>query len=211
MQSRSNTYTYVFVIAMAVVSALLLSLVKTGLQERQEFNRTLDVRKNILKTVGVLEPGMSDRDIESLYQKKFSRKSVEGEDGKMHDYYVFGSKDRPEAYVLPVSGKGVWSTINGFIALEADRNTVRGISFYEHGETPGLGGEIEKDRFTREFKGKKIFRDGKLVSITIAKARLPEPSEYAVDGISGASLTTGGINRFLKDDLLNYLMLLRQQ
>jgi len=211
MKSRSNTYTYVFVIAMAVVSALLLSLVKTGLQERQEFNRTLDVRKNILKTVGVLEPGMSDRDIENLYQKKFSRKSVEGEDGKMHDYYVFGSEDRPEAYVLPVSGKGVWSTIKGFLALEADRNTVRGISFYEHGETPGLGGEIEKDRFTREFKGKKIFRDGQLVSITIAKARLPEPSEYAVDGISGASLTTGGINRFLKDDLLNYMMLLRQQ
>lgn len=211
MQSSSNTYTYVFVIAMAVVSALLLSLVKTGLQERQEFNRTLDVRKNILKTVGVLEPGMSGRDIENLYQKKFSRKSVEGEDGKMHEYFVFGSEDHPEAYVLPVSGKGLWSTIKGFLALEADRNTVRGISFYEHGETPGLGGEIEKDRFIREFKGKKIFRDGKLVSITIAKARLPEPSEYAVDGISGASLTTGGINRFLKDDLLNYMMLLRQQ
>jgi len=205
----SNSYTYLFVISMAVVSALLLSVVKTTLHDRQEFNRTLDTRKNIIKTVGALEPGMSGEDIERFFSSKFTKKTMMGADGKEYAYYVFGEEKNPDAYVLPISGKGLWSTIKGFLALEPDRNTVRGISFYEHGETPGLGGEIEKDAFTRQFAGKKIFRDGELVSISIAKAKLPEESDYAVDGISGASLTTGGINRFLKADLMNFLTLLR--
>jgi len=208
MQS-SNSYTYFFVITMAVISALLLSLLKINLQERQEFNKALDTKKNVLKTVGLLEPGMSGRDIEELYATKFTRQTVTDSEGNEREYYTYGLLQNPEGYVLPVSGKGVWSTINGFIALEPDKNTVRGISFYDHGETPGLGGEIEKDAFANRFRGKKIFRDGELVSVTIAKGKLQEESENAVDGISGASLTTGGINTFLRKNLTDYLQLLR--
>jgi len=208
MQS-SNSYTYFFVITMAVISALLLSLLKINLQERQEFNKALDTKKNVLKTVGLLEPGMRGRDVEELYTTKFTRQTVTDSDGNEREYYTYGSFQNPEGYVLPVSGKGVWSTINGFIALEPDKNTVKGISFYDHGETPGLGGEIEKDAFANRFRGKKIFRDGELVSITIAKGKLQEESENAVDGISGASLTTGGINTFLRKNLTDYLQLLR--
>ncbi len=208
MQS-SNSYTYFFVITMAVISALLLSLLKINLQERQDFNKALDTKKNVLKTVGLLEPGMSGRDVEELYTTKFTRQTVTDSDGNEREYYTYGSLQNPEGYVLPVSGKGVWSTINGFIALELDKNTVKGISFYDHGETPGLGGEIEKDAFANRFRGKKIFRDGELVSVTIAKGKLQEESENAVDGISGASLTTGGINTFLRKNLTDYLQLLR--
>ena len=206
----SNSYTYVFVIAMAVVSALLLSLLKINLQDLQEFNKALDTKKNVLKTVGVLEPGMSGKDVEELYTSKFTRQEVRDSEGKEREYYTFGSPQSPEGYVIPVSGKGVWSTINGFIALEPDRNTIKGISFYDHGETPGLGGEIDKDFFASRFVGKKIFRDGKLVSVTIAKSRLQEESEHEVDGISGASLTTGAVNRLLFDNLNAYLQLLKQ-
>jgi len=208
MQS-SNSYTYFFVITMAVISALLLSMLKINLQERQEFNKALDTKKNVLKTVGLLEPGMSGSEVEELYTTKFTRQTVTDSDGNEREYYIYGSLQSPEGYILPVSGKGVWSTINGFIALEPDKNTVKGISFYDHGETPGLGGEIEKDAFANRFRGKKIFRDGELVSITIAKARLEEESEHAVDGISGASLTTGAINTFLRKNLTDYLQLLR--
>lgn len=204
----SNSYTYFFVITMAVISALLLSVMKISLQERQEFNKALDTKKNILKTVGALEPVMSSADVEELYTLKFTRQAVRDSQGNEHRFYIYGSPESPEGYVLPISGKGVWSTINGFIALEPDKNTVKGISFYDHGETPGLGGEIEKDFFTNRFAGKKIFKDGELVSVTIAKGRLQEQSNYAVDGISGASLTTEGINRFLRDNLADYLMLL---
>ncbi len=206
----SNSYTYFFVITMAIVSALLLSVVKINLQERQEFNMVLDTKKNVLKTVGALEPGMSDSEIEDLYTSKFIQQTVPDGDGSEREYYLYGSPESPEGYVLPVSGKGVWSTINGFIALEPDKNTVKGISFYDHGETPGMGGEIEKDFFARRFVGKKIFKDGELVSVTIAKSKLLEQSEHAVDGISGASLTTGSINRFLRADLSDYTRLLRE-
>ena len=204
----SNSYTYFFVTTMAIVSALLLSILKVNLQGRQEFNKVLDTRKNILKTVGVLKPGMSDSEVEELYTSKFTKQAVLGSDGTEREYYIYGLPEQPEGYVLPVSGKGVWSTINGFIALEPDRSTIKGISFYDHGETPGLGGEIEKDFFARRFVGKKIFEDGELVSVTIAKSKLQEPSEYAVDGLSGASLTTEAINRFLRDDLTDYLPML---
>lgn len=207
----SNGYTYFFVIAMAVISALLLSVMKISLQEQQEFNKALDTKKNVLKTVGALELGMSGSDVEELYSSKFIRQSVLDSEGNEREFYIYGSPASPEGYVLPVSGKGVWSTINGFIALDADKNTVKGISFYDHGETPGLGGEIEKDFFTSRFVGKKIFKDGELVSVTIAKSKLQEQSEHAVDGISGASLTTGGINIFLRDNLLDYLQMLKER
>ncbi len=206
----SNSYTYIFVIAMAIVSALLLSVLSTSLQERQEFNKLLDTRKNVLKTVDALEAGMSDMAIEELYQSSFRKKVITDTEGRERVYYLYGSPEKPEGYVLPLSGKGVWSTINGFIALESDRNTIKGISFYDHGETPGLGGEIEKDFFSGRFIGKKIFRDGELVSITIAKNKLMKPSEHAVDGLSGASLTTGAVNSLLREDLEAYLGMLKE-
>lgn len=207
---NSNSYIYFFVVAMAVISALLLSVLKINLREKQEFNKVLDLKKNVLKTAGALEPGMSKSEIEQLYTSKFMKQVIQDMDGNDREYYIYGMPEQPEGYVLPISGKGIWSTINGFLALEPDRNTIKGISFYDHGETPGLGGEIEKDFFAGRFIGKKIFNDGKLVSVTIAKSRLQEPSDHAVDGLSGASLTTGAINRFLRDDLEAYLLLLKE-
>ena len=206
----SNSYTYLFVVTMAVLSALLLSLLKISFEDRVEFNRALDTKKNILKAAGVLEPDMKAMEIEEIYSSKFEKRVLRDDGGVERTYYVIGSSVNPEGYVLPISGKGVWSTINGFIALEPDRNTVRGITFYDHGETPGLGGEIEKDFFTERFVGKKIFRDGELVSVTIAKGRAPEKDEHTVDGISGASLTMNGINSFLREDLTDYLTVLER-
>jgi len=206
----SNRYTYFFVVTMAVLSALLLSLLKIGFQDRVAFNRALDTKKNILKAAGVLDPGMSATETEALYSSKISERTLRDSSGTERVYYIYGSPDDPEGYVLPFSGKGLWSTINGFIALEPDRNTVRGITFYDHGETPGLGGEIEKEYFTGQFAGKKIFRDGDLVSVTIAKGTAQRKDDYTVDGISGASLTTNSINRFLREDLIGYLALLKQ-
>lgn len=198
-----------FVACMALVSALLLSLVKTGLQEQQEFNRELDMKKNIMMAAGAYRAGMNAREVADVFSRGFAMKRLPGAGPDVAAYYIYGNEEVPDAYILPVSGKGLWSTIKGFIALEADVNTVRGISFYEHAETPGLGGEIDKEYFTRRFQGKKIFRDGQLVSVTIAKGMMPEESDYGVDGISGASLTTSGINRFLREDLERYAPLLK--
>lgn len=116
-----------------------------------------------------------------------------------------------EAYIIPISGKGLWGDIYGYFALKPDLNTVEGIRFYKHQETPGLGGEIEKRWFNDQFVGKKIFSDsGEFKSITIVKgeAKLVCPGEeiqHCVDGISGATITGKSVNKFLSADLKEYL------
>ena len=117
-------------------------------------------------------------------------------------------------YVLPVSGKGLWSTLFGFLALDFDKNTVKGITFYQHKETPGLGGEVDKEWFQKNFIGKKIFNlDNDLVSVSVLKGKitmLPEEQRiHAVDGISGATVTSKGLSDFLLRDLTRYEKFLR--
>ncbi len=112
------------------------------------------------------------------------------------------------AYCIPVFGKGLWSTIYGYLALKQDLNTIKGITFYKHGETPGLGAEVATQWFTENFAGKQIFnKDGELVSVEIIKGQVTESTPQAyrkVDGISGATKTCDGVNDFLLKDLEKY-------
>jgi Na+-transporting NADH:ubiquinone oxidoreductase subunit C len=100
--------------------------------------------------------------------------------------------------VLPVRGKGLWSTMYGYVALDADLRTIDGISFYEHGETPGLGGEIENPAGLAGWHGKKIYDAQDKVAIKVAKGAgkaKGEAASYEVDGLSGATLTGNGVER----------------
>lgn len=126
------------------------------------------------------------------------------------NYPVFAMKmgDKITAYSIPIIGKGLWGTIYGYIALADDLNTIKGITFYKHAETPGLGAEIETGWFTRGFKNKKILNDkGELVSIKIIKGKVNPASPtitHEVDGISGATLTGKGVTRLLQESLALY-------
>ena len=116
-------------------------------------------------------------------------------------YPLYKSKD---GIVIPISGKGLWSTLYGYFALEMDMKTVKGIAFYKHGETPGLGAEVEKKWFQNNFIGKKIFdENSNLVSITVYKGSSGDDI-HGVDGISGATVTSNGVTNFLKSILNNY-------
>ncbi len=102
--------------------------------------------------------------------------------------------------ILPVHGYGLWSTLYGFVALNADVNTIAGLGFYEHGETPGLGGEVDNPRWKGLWPGKQVFRDGE-VAISVIKGAVDPNSANAtwqVDGLSGASLTTKGVNNLVQ-------------
>ncbi|NLV25058.1 MAG: Na(+)-translocating NADH-quinone reductase subunit C [Deltaproteobacteria bacterium] len=106
-----------------------------------------------------------------------------------------------EKIILPVYGKGVWSTMYGFIALNNDLTTVEGFSFYEHGETPGLGGEVDNPAWRRSWVGKKAFDDRGKVAIEVLKGAVDPLSPEAVhqiDGLSGASLTTRGVDKLVR-------------
>jgi len=98
--------------------------------------------------------------------------------------------------VLPIEGKGLWSTLYGFLALDADTRTIRGITFYQHGETPGLGGEVDNPKWKALWIGRKAFDSDWKVDISVIKgnAGSPEEDPHHVDGLSGATLTTRGVS-----------------
>lgn len=105
-----------------------------------------------------------------------------------------------EMVVLPVEGSGLWSTLYGFIALDADLQTIQGLTFYEHGETPGLGGEVDNPNWKSKWKRRQAFGDDGLPAITVKKgyAGTPEEDPFQVDGLSGATLTARGVTNLLQ-------------
>lgn len=115
--------------------------------------------------------------------------------------YLVKDGARVQQYVLPVRGKGLWSTLFAYVALDGDLTTIRGISFYEHGETPGLGGEVENSRWQDGWRGKRVYDDrGKIgLNLVKGKAATEEPAKYyQIDGLSGATLTTKGVNNLME-------------
>ena len=103
---------------------------------------------------------------------------------------------QPEMVVLPIQGYGLWGTIYGFLTLESDMNTIKGISFYEHKETPGLGARIEEPEWRAKWSGIHSYDDSGNVATGVSKAG--NPKENWVDGISGATLTGRGVSSMIQ-------------
>ena len=114
-------------------------------------------------------------------------------------YLVENPQGDIEKVILPIRGYGLWSTLYGFIALESDGNTIAGLGFYEHGETPGLGGEVDNPRWKAFWPGKQVYRDGE-VEIGLVKGSV-DPADvdasWEVDGLAGATLTSKGVTNLV--------------
>ncbi|MFQ6612367.1 MAG: NADH:ubiquinone reductase (Na(+)-transporting) subunit C [Fidelibacterota bacterium] len=222
---RSNTYTLVFTSVVTIVLGILLALASTALKDRQELNEEMDVKKHILHSLGITpQKTWTSTDIQSIFNQNITGFVIDNsgivvpgkkpEDLKpdvdihLHPVFIKQSDGVIEGYAVPISGKGLWSTLYGYLAIEPNGKTVKGITFYKHGETPGLGGEVEKDWFQNNFVGKRFIDDQeKLVSIQIVKGKVDETSSEAyhqVDGISGATMTGRGVTKFLKSNLEVY-------
>ncbi len=114
-------------------------------------------------------------------------------------YLVRDASGNLEKIVLPIRGSGLWSTLWGFIALDGDLNTVAGLGFYEHGETPGLGGEVDNPKWKAQWPGKKLTDATGDLLIEVTKGGQADPNSlYQVDGLSGATLTTNGVENLVK-------------
>lgn len=115
-------------------------------------------------------------------------------------YLVESEQGQIEKIILPIHGYGLWSTLYGFIALEADGNTVAGLGFYEHGETPGLGGEVDNPRWKAFWPGKQVYRNGEaaigLVKGSVNPASADAP--WQIDGLAGATLTARGVTNLVQ-------------
>jgi len=224
---HSNRYTLFFVFIITVVLGTLLSVTKENLKLKQEDNLRADVNKTILRSLDFSEEEdnpWSNEKVEEIFNNSIVGLCVDSEGNKIDNVvleeidiekdierlpvYLKVIDDELQGVALPVAGKGLWSTLFGYIALAPDLDTVLGIQFYKHGETPGLGGEVEKEWFTNNFIGKKIRNvEGEIIGIKVLKGKVDDSKEDAihqVDGISGATVTSNGVTIFLKDDLKRY-------
>ncbi len=221
-----------FATAVCLVCSILLAFIASALKERQEANKSNDIKMKVLSVFGEEVKDKKGRlvissdELQKLFETKISGivldghssivtnivvDKIESEDmndrdkvtglKKYYPLYKYADSDTGSArYAIHVSGKGLWSTIKGYMALETDLDHIAGLIFYEHQETPGLGGEIEKDYFLTRFTGKRMCRDGKPVNFRILKAGADVYDDTAVDGISGATMTCNGVSEFLNRD-----------
>lgn len=217
----SSLKTIAYAAGMGLVLSLALAAAASGLKPRQEKNVLIDRHRNILIAAGLLSEGRPVRpqEIEALYAERIRPLWVDPE-GRILPEAAAGGPNLPiylavegetiTGYIVPIDTRGLWGPIRGYIALERDGKTVAGFSVFQHAETPGLGGEIEKQWFRDNWVGKKIAtQQGKFVSVGIAKGRAaeavpPEQQAHYVDGISGATLTGKYLTAGLRDTLGRY-------
>ncbi len=115
--------------------------------------------------------------------------------------YTVKDNEEIQKYIFPIYGKGLWSTLYGFIALDRDLHTVKGFTFYEHGETPGLGGEIDNPKWKQIWVGKQVYDQDWNLKIEVIKGvvdHTSDKSKYQIDGLSGSTLTTRGVSNLVQ-------------
>lgn len=213
-----------FAAIVCLVCSITLAGVQGALRGKQRYNKRIDEQINVLKA---LAPDFSPdgaeltderRDeyftvgkvpkewISKYFDQYIEKTEVELPKGKTGTLYTLKNPEGEVAsYGFPAEGKGLWSTVHSYVGLQPDLATIRGITFFDHGETPGLGGECSKPWFQRNFEGKKLWRDGQPVKLEVAKGDAPEPEPRTmVDGMSGATITGNGIERFVNDTFRAY-------
>lgn len=115
-------------------------------------------------------------------------------------YIVPTADGQIDKIILPIHGYGLWSTLYGFIAIKGDGNEIAGLQFYEQGETPGLGAEVDNPIWKAKWPGQKVYGDDGTVQITVSKSPKPtgEAGKYHVDALAGATLTSRGVDNLVK-------------
>lgn len=218
LNTNNNAYIIAYSCAMVVIVAFLLAFVSSTLKARQDVNVALDKKKQILAALNIRN--LSDADAEAKYaevvldndnnKQAFQLNSGDYKAGnyKVYECQVGGEKK----YVVPVYGMGLWGAIWGYVAVNADGNTVYGAYFNHDSETAGLGAEIKDSQAWQDkFIGKKIYSaDGTPLLKVVKSSELKNP-ESEVDGITGATLTSNGVSDMLQDGFKKYKTLLSHE
>ncbi|MBR4937103.1 MAG: NADH:ubiquinone reductase (Na(+)-transporting) subunit C [Bacteroidaceae bacterium] len=228
MNTNSNSYTIIYASVMVVIVAFLLAFVSSALKPTQDKNVELDKKKQILAALNIRD--LQDANaIESKYAEvivadmiinakgdtvnagaekdqagfKVENKEITAENLPIYICNVEGATK----YVVPMSGRGLWGGLWGYMAINDDCSTVYGAYFSHESETAGLGSPIAEQKFQDQFKGKQIFADTATtqVALTIVKKGQVKNPEYEVDGLTGATLTTKGAAAMVTDGLQQYI------
>ncbi|MCB0484264.1 MAG: NADH:ubiquinone reductase (Na(+)-transporting) subunit C [Flavobacteriales bacterium] len=225
---NSNGFTFGFAVVMVVVVGALLSIAAMGLKPRQEENVRREKMQNILSAIQI---SVSAEDAQSQYDKYVVEEIVLDNTGGIVEgirafnvdiqkqYKEFKSgirkntelefplfrceKDGETFYVVPLVGTGLWGPIWGYLALKDDLNSIYGATFDHKSETPGLGAEIKEGIFLQQFTGDKVYNNG-VVELSVLKGGGGAENEFGVDGITGGTITSRGVDEMLKRTLSVY-------
>ena len=230
MNTNKNSYTIIYASVLVIVVAFLLAFVSSSLKPTQDQNVALDKKKQILAAVNI-RGLQSAADVEAKYNEVVASDMVVKADGsvvkegksKDIDGFKVENKDLNEnnlpvyickvdnetKYVIPMTGRGLWGGLWGYIAVNADLKTVYGAFISHESETAGLGALIAEEKFQDQFKGKHIFADttSQQVALTVVKNGKVEAGKenYQVDGITGATLTSVGVANMVTQGIQQYL------
>ena len=234
MNRDSNGYTFGFASAMVLVVASVLAFTASSLKDLQAENVRKEKMQNILSTIGIetdregaeklfndyiveqlalRNDGSVDETVDAFSDIELAREVKKDAETQRFPLYV-ASVDEATYYIVPLRGSGLWDAIWGYIALDEDRNTIKGAVFDHKGETAGLGAEITQQWFMDRFVGEKIFdMSGDLVGIRVSKTNNDpndiDKDDHEVDAISGATITGDGVSDMIIERLQHYLPYLK--
>lgn len=233
IDTGSTAYIITYACVVVVIVAFLLAFVSKALEARSQANVEIDKKSQILAALNIRN--LDKADIENTYSEVIVADQVINADGEVlkagtskdEDGFKVANKDinndnlpfyictvnGETKYVIPMTGKGLWGGIWGYIALNADKNTIYGTYFSHESETAGLGARItEYEGFQKQFEKKTVLNaDGTAVAITVMKAGQKDESvssDNRCDAITGATLTSNGVRDMLKDCLSRYVTVL---
>ncbi|MFO7999665.1 MAG: NADH:ubiquinone reductase (Na(+)-transporting) subunit C [Marinilabilia sp.] len=234
MDRQGNKYTFLYASIMVIVVATVLAFVSEALTPLQKQNEEEAKMADILQSVNIesttenvadqyekyigdntyivnYEGEETESDPDAAFDVDLSKETRKPLPDRQYPVYECHMDDGEVKYILPVRGKGLWGPIWGYIALNEDKNTIFGTTFDHQGETPGLGAEISNTPFQQQFRGKTIFdQDNELASIQVIKGDASEDDPHRVDGISGGTITSQGVEAMLKNYFTGYEAFLKK-
>lgn len=233
MNKQSNTYTLLYAVGLVLAVGVVLSLVYQWLRPDQERNIADDTKSQILRAALITTDSqdisalwdkyikesyivdyhgnVADRDPQAAFNAalKMSQEIKKPQDKRLLPVFVCATEAGTK-YIVPVYGAGLWGPIWGYVAFNDNGDTIYGAYFAHQGETPGLGAEIEKPKFSDQFQGKDIFSpSGDFTSVNVCKPGQEPKSGSWVHGVSGGTITSQGVNKMLRESLEPYTQYLQ--
>ena len=191
MNTNGNAYTIIYASVMVIIVAFLLAFVASALKPTQDANVALDTKKQILSSLNIRD--LDNAAAEAKYNEVITS-------GELDSPTLTANVDGEEKLVIAVKGAGLWGPLWGWISVNKDGETVYGTFFNHESETAGLGARIKEQWFQDLFKGKKIYQDGQVALGVYKQGKAPATlsTDCYVDAVTGATLTSNGVNDMIQ-------------
>ena len=225
MNREKSGYTMIYAAVMVIIVALGLAFTHQTLIERQTANVNIDKMQQLLRSLNIDATAAEAQQrygelVKNAYLINSDGTKVEGSEGTTPNDPAFSTTPGDEEarglpvyeaeiegsvkYIIPMQGAGLWGPIWGYLAVESNGSTIYGAEFGHQGETPGLGAEIVMLSFREQFIGKEVIKEGAFKSVAVVKPGQSVSNRDYVDGISGGTITSKGVDAMLLNSVGEY-------